>query len=106
MQTTEHNDNLDTNVSQIPTPEEMLARLNAVDVQIFNIQEVANQLKGNKQWISILTIPVSATILVVITLLGSFLLDRPIVSFLFAAALLFWVSKMFENQERNYKIAA
>jgi len=90
----------------IPSPEEMLQRLNAIDVQTFNMQEVANELKGNQIWVSILTIPVSATILVVVTLLGSFLFDRPVISFLLAAGLLFWVSKMFENQERNYKIAA
>ena len=94
------------NKVDIPSPEEMLRRLKDVDVQQFNIKTVASELKGNKIWVSVLTIPVSAIILVLITLLGSFMFDQPILSFIVAAALLFWVSKMFEGQERNYKIAA
>ena len=92
--------------SVIPTPEEMLARLKNVDVQDFNIAKVANELKGDKVWISILTIPVSAITLVTFTLLGGFLFDSPIISFAVTAAFLLWVSKMFEQHERNYQIAA
>ncbi|WEJ63244.1 hypothetical protein [Thiomicrorhabdus lithotrophica] len=92
--------------NDIPSPEEMLSRLQSIDVQTFNMNEIANELKGNQIWVSILTIPVSASVLVGFTLLGSFMFDRPIVSFLLAAGLLFWISKMFENQERHYKIAA
>lgn len=90
----------------IPTPEEMLTRLQNVNVQDFDMQEIANHLKGNNVWISILTIPVTAIILVSFTLIGGFLFDRPIVSFLVTAGLLFWISKMFEGQERHYKFAA
>ncbi|MDX1353353.1 MAG: hypothetical protein R3254_10095 [Thiomicrorhabdus sp.] len=104
MQTPELDDTLqDTN---IPSPEEMLQRLYAVDVQQFNLDNIAAELKGNKIWVSVLTIPVSAVILVIVTLLGSFLFDQPIVSFLVGAGLLFWVSKMFDAQEHHYKIAA
>ena len=95
-----------TAANNIPSPEEMLSRLRDINVQTFKMKEVANELKGNKIWISILTIPVSASILVVITLLGSFMFDRPIISFLLAAGLLFWISKMFKHQKQNYKIAA
>jgi len=94
------------NQTDIPSPEEMLQRLKNVDVQLFNIKTTANELKGNKIWVSVLTIPVSAILLVLITLFGSFMFDQPILSFIIAAALLFWVSKMFEGQETNYKIAA
>lgn len=90
----------------IPSPEEMMVRLNKVNVQDFDVKEIANQLKGDKIWISILTIPVSAIILVTFTLLGSFLFDSPIISFLVTAGLLFWVSKMFEQHERHYQVAA
>lgn len=90
----------------IPEPEEMLQRLNAVDVQAFNIDEISSQLKGNKIWVSVFTIPVSAIILVGFTLLGGFMFDQMIISFLLTAALLFWIAKMFENQERHYKYAA
>ncbi len=90
----------------IPSAEEMLARLKSIDVQQFNIEQIANEMKGDKIWISILTIPVSAIILVSFTLLGGFLFDRPIVSFVVTAALLFWISKMFEQYERGFKYAA
>lgn len=95
-----------TKTKNIPSAEEMIQRLKNVDVQQFNIQTIATELKGNKIWVSILTIPVSAIILVLITLLGSFMFDQPIGSFIAGAVILFWVSKMFEGQERNYKIAA
>jgi len=93
-------------MQNIPSAEEMIRRLKNVDIQQFNIQTIATELKGNKIWVSILTIPVSAIILVLITLLGSFIFDQPIASFIVGAVILFWVSKMFEGQERNYRIAA
>lgn len=104
------NDNLSTQASSDsvtpPSPEEMLQRLNNIDVQQFNIEEIAANLKGNRVWISILTIPVSAIFLVSATLIGGFVYDSPIISFLLAAGILFWISKMFEGQERNYELAA
>lgn len=104
MQTTE---TLDTqNEISIPSPEEMLQRLHDVDVQQFNIDAVAAELKGNKIWVSILTIPVTTILLVVFTLLGSFMFNQPVISFLIAAGLLFWISKMFEGQERQIKFSA
>lgn len=97
---------INTAEHDIPSPEEMLQRLNDVDVQKFNIETLANEMKGNKVWISILTIPVSAVILVAATLIGGFIFDSPIISFLLAAALLFWISKMFEGHERHFKMVA
>lgn len=105
MLATEHMEETD-NIILPPQPEEMLSRLNKVDVQALNLPSIENELKGNRIWISILTIPISAIILVVATLLGSFIFDRPIISFLIAAGLLFWVSKMFETQERNFQFLA
>ena len=89
-----------------PSPQEMLTRLHQVDPNDFDIKAIANQLKGNNIWISILALPVSATILAVFTLLGAFLFDSPIISFLVTAALLFWVGKLFDHQQKNYTIAA
>lgn len=97
---------INTAEHDIPSPEEMLQRLNDVDIQKFNIETLANEMKGNKVWISILTIPVSAVILVAATLIGGFIFDSPIISFLLAAALLFWISKMFEGHERHFKMVA
>jgi len=103
---------LDNNGSEVPeaertpTPQEMLSRLQSIDPNDFNIKAIAEELKGNKVWISILTLPVSAILLATFTLLGAFLFDRPIISFLITAALLFWVGKMFDNQQKIYTIAA
>lgn len=89
-----------------PSPQEMLTRLHQIDPNDFNIRTIAEHLKGNKVWISILTLPVSATLLAVFTLLGAFIFDSPIISFLITAALLFWVGKLFDNQQQIYTIAA
>ncbi len=102
---TPHENNEDQ-AERIPTPEEMLARLNQIDSKAFDIRAIANNLKGNKVWISILTLPVSATLLAVFTLLGAFLFDSPVISFLITAALLFWVGKLFDNQQKIYTVAA
>jgi hypothetical protein len=93
-------------LERIPSPKEMLFRLQSIDPNDFNIKAIADELKGNKVWISILTLPVSAILLATFTLLGAFLFDRPIISFLITAALLFWVGKLFDNQQKIYTIAA
>jgi len=91
---------------RIPSPQEMLSRLQSIDPNDFNIKAIADELKGNKIWVSILTLPVSATILATFTLLGAFLLDSPVFSFIITAALLYWVGKLFDNQQRIYTITA
>ncbi|VAW46896.1 hypothetical protein MNBD_GAMMA03-2013 [hydrothermal vent metagenome] len=91
---------------RIPTPQEMLSQLQNINPNDFNIKAIANDLKGNKVWISILTLPVSAIILASFTLLGAFLFDSPIISFFVTAALLFWIGKLFDNQQKIYTIAA
>ncbi|VAW50024.1 hypothetical protein MNBD_GAMMA04-369 [hydrothermal vent metagenome] len=91
---------------RIPSPQEMLTRLQQIDPNDFNIKSIADDLKGNKVWVSILTLPVSAIILATFTLLGAFLFDRPIISFLITAALLFWLGKLFDNQQKIYTVAA
>ena len=90
----------------VPSPEEMLVRLNKVDPNYFDIRVVADQLKGDKIWISILTLPVSAILLVLFTLLGAFLFDRPFISFIVSAGLLLWIGKLFDHQHRTYEYAA
>ncbi len=96
----------ETQTETIPSPEEMLERLRQINPEDFNIQTIANDLKGNKVWVSILTLPVSTIILAVFTLLGAFLFDRPIISFLITAALLFWAAKVIDSQQKIYTIAA
>ncbi len=91
---------------QIPSPQEMLTRLNQVNPKYFDLKAIEDQLKGNKIWIYVLTLPVSAILLVAFTLLGTFIFDQPILSFVVTAALLFWIGKMFDNQQHLYKYAA
>ncbi|WP_019556842.1 hypothetical protein [Thiomicrorhabdus arctica] len=90
----------------IPSPQEMLSRLNQVNPKYFDVKAIEDQLKGNKIWIYVLTLPVSAVLLAVFTLLGTFMFNQPIISFLITAALLFWIGKMFDNQQHRYKYAA
>lgn len=86
-----------------PSAEAMLERLQAVDITQFDLTAATNQLKGNKQWISILTIPVSALLLVMITLIGTFVWDAPIASFLVAAGLIYVVARLFDQYEQQYR---
>jgi hypothetical protein len=91
---------------QPPSPQEMLTRLNQVNPKYFDVKAIEDQLKGKKIWIYVLTLPVSAVLLAVFTLLGTFIFDQPIISFVITAALLFWIGKMFDNQQHRYKYAA
>ena len=91
---------------QTPSPQEMLTRLNQVNPQDFDVKAIEEQLKGKKIWIYVLTLPVSAVLLAVFTLLGTFIFNQPIISFVITAALLFWIGKMFDNQQYRYKYAA
>ncbi|QCU89664.1 hypothetical protein [Thiomicrorhabdus sediminis] len=90
----------------IPTAEEMLRRLHSIDVHQFNMREIAHDLKGDHIWISVLTVPVSAIVLVSATLIGGFVFDSPIIAFLSTAAILYWIGRMYDGQENNYRLAA
>ncbi|WP_373019463.1 hypothetical protein [Thiomicrorhabdus sp.] len=100
-------DNLENdNPPAIPLAEEMLERLHAVNVTQFDISAVANELKGNKQWISILTIPVSAVLLVAFTLIGAFISGYLIASFLISAGLVYFVAKLLDQYDQQFRIRA
>lgn len=90
----------------VPTAEEMFNRLKSVDIAQFNIIETTNQLKGNKQWISILTIPVSAILLVLFTLLGAFLFNALIASFLISAGLLYFIARILDQYDQQFRLQA
>ncbi|MBN2866822.1 MAG: hypothetical protein JXK16_12505 [Thiotrichales bacterium] len=95
-----------TDNQTIPTAEEMLARLQAVDVNQFDINAVVNEIKGNKQWISILTIPVATILLGLFTLIGVVMFDSLIVSFLISAGLLFFIGRILDQYEQQYRAKA
>ncbi|MEA3405666.1 MAG: hypothetical protein U9R28_08000 [Pseudomonadota bacterium] len=90
----------------IPQAEDILARLHSIDVNQFDIVAVTNELKGNKQWISILTIPVTTILLGLFTLAGVLLFDSIIGSFLVAAGLLFFAGRILDQYEQQYRIRA
>jgi len=90
----------------VPQAEEILARLQSIDVNQFDMVAVTNELKGNKQWISILTIPVTTILLGLFTLLGVLLFDSIIGSFLVSAGLLFFAGRILDQYEQQYRIQA
>jgi len=90
----------------IPKAEEMLARLNAVDVNYFDINAVVNEIKGNKLWISILTIPVATILLGIFTMVGVLILDSIILSFLISAGLLFFIGRILDQYDQQHKVKA
>lgn len=91
---------------EMPTADEMLERLHAVDLNQFDLEMALNQIKGNKQWVSILTIPVSAILLVLITLVGAFMTDQLITSFIVAAVLVYSLGKFMDQFDQQYRIQA
>lgn len=105
-------DNLNNNIDQVdnskttPSAEEMFSRLKAVNLRQFDINAIADELKGNHIWIPILAVPVSAVILALFTLLGAFLFDQPIVSFVITAVLLLWVGKELERSQEVFTLRA
>lgn len=86
-----------------PTAETMLARLSEVDVNLFDSKQVMNELKGNKQWISILTIPVTTILLGLLTLIGMLVSGSILWSFVISAGLLFFIGKLFDQYEQQYR---
>lgn len=94
------------NNPQVPSPEEMLQRLNSVNLEQFNIKTVTDELKGKHAWIFVLTMPISAILLMVFTLLGTFITGYFIVSFVITAGLLFLVAKMLDQYEQKFRYQA
>ncbi|GKT12667.1 MAG: hypothetical protein ISEC1_P1646 [Thiomicrorhabdus sp.] len=89
-----------------PSAEEMLQRLKAVDLGQFDINSITDQLKGKRIWIPILVVPISAVILALFTLLGAFLFDQPILSFVVTASLLYWIGKELERSQEVFVLKA
>ena len=102
----ENSEWLEEDQKKTPNAEEMIQRLMSVNLGQFDISTVADELKGNRIWIPILTVPVSAVILALFTLLGAFLFDQPIVSFVVTAAILFWIGKELERSQEAFTLKA
>lgn len=90
----------------IPSAQEMLQRLQEVDLDYFDHDQVFVELKGKQIWVSAMTIPVSVVILAIFTLIGTFAFDSPIISFAIAAALLFWIARMIDAKDNELRFYA
>ncbi|WP_019895969.1 hypothetical protein [Hydrogenovibrio halophilus] len=90
----------------IPTAETMLERLQSVNVDDFDLKTVTDEVKGNQAWLFVLTLPMSAFLLVVLTLLGTFLTDHFVLSFLFTALLVYGIGKVIDQYEQKFRYQA
>lgn len=86
-----------------PTAEEMLDRLHAVNLDDFDLQTITDELKGNNAWLFVLTMPITAILLVVFTLLGTFMTGYFILSFIVSAGILFVIGKMIDQYEQKFR---
>ncbi|BBP45363.1 hypothetical protein THMIRHAS_07360 [Thiosulfatimonas sediminis] len=90
----------------LPTPDELLQRLQQVDCSRFDVDKRMNEMRGNRIWFSAMAIPVSAVFLTIFTLIGAFAFDQPIPSFLISAAILYWIGTLIDSQQRHLPIQA
>lgn len=97
--------NLDNSPTEdsIPTAELMIDRLNAINLDHFDIHARMDVLKGKWNWVFILTMPISALLLVIFTLLGMFIADNFIIGFIFSAILVFAIAKIIDGYEQQYR---
>lgn len=86
-----------------PTAEEMLARLQAVDLDELDLTTLAEEAKGDQAWLFVMTMPVSALFLVAGTLLGTFWTGYFIASFIVSATFIFIIGQMLDQYERKFK---
>ncbi|WFE68148.1 hypothetical protein P8S54_07940 [Thiomicrospira sp. R3] len=86
-----------------PRAQDLLQRLDQVDVSIFNLNQVEDELMGNKIWIKVLTIPVTMISLVIMTFLGAWMSGYIFASFVISAFLVYLIGKLFEGFESTFK---
>lgn len=92
--------------SEKPTAQDMLDRLQAIDIDQLNIKKVTEELKANKAWWFVFAMPAAALLLVIFTLLGLFLFDSLLISFVVAAIFVFMLGKILDSFEGKYRLAA
>lgn len=86
-----------------PTAEEMLDRLHNVNLDDLDLRDLTDLAKGKQAWYFVMTMPVSALILVLGTLLGSFTTGYFIASFIISASFIFIIGQMIDQYERKFK---
>ncbi len=93
----------DRPLESIPTAQQMLIRLHEIDLTDFDLKLAEEQMRGNKIWINILTIPVATLSLVIFTFLGAWITGQLILSFLIAAGIVLTIGKMFEGFDEQVR---
>lgn len=91
---------------EIPTAELMLSKLNSIDLDVFDINQKMDELKGKWNWIFVLTMPISALLLATLTLLGLFFADNFVISFIVSAGIVFFIGKIIDGYEQQYRAMA
>lgn len=86
-----------------PTAERMLERLMQVNTELFDTDAETEILKGKHVWIFVLTMPVSAIILVTLTLLGTYLTGYFIASFIATALIIFTIAQIIDGYEQKFR---
>lgn len=89
----------------VPSPEEMLDRLYSVELEQFDMEAIFVELKGKYIWISAMAIPITVITLALFTFIGM-LLGHPVIGFISAAVLLFWISRMIDAKDQNIRYDA
>lgn len=93
----------DRPLESIPTAQQMLVRLHEIDLADFDLKQAEEQMRGNKIWINILTIPVASFSLMLFTFLGYLITGQLILSFLIAAGIVLTIGKMFEGFDEQIR---
>jgi len=87
----------------IPTAEEMLERLYAVDIEQFNLKTVTLEQMDKKAWLFLSVLPISAILLALLTFLGYYFSGYFVISFIISALLVYTFGLIMEHYERHYK---
>jgi hypothetical protein len=87
----------------LPTAELMIDRLNSINLEQFDVDARMDLLKGKWNWVFILTMPISALLLVIFTLLGMFIADNFIIGFIFSSILVFSIAKIIDGYEKQFR---
>lgn len=90
----------------LPSADELLERLNAIDLSQLDIDEVSAQMLGPWKWARVLILPVGALLLFLLTWLFSAISGYLIPSFVFSAMLLMLISRLLDRYERALKLQA
>ncbi|GAB6034780.1 hypothetical protein [Galenea microaerophila] len=87
----------------IPTADEMLERLYAVDIEAFDLKTVTLEMMGNKAWLFVSVLPISAILLALLTSILYYFSDSFIISFLLSAMAVYIFGLIMGYYERHYR---